>query len=406
MADHFTALERVHEERFEPTHGPLRAAARAAVGRFLDCGLLEHGFARVRCGTCRAEFLVAFRCKGRHFCPSCHARRLAEWSLWLDERLLAPVAHRQVVLTLPKRLRAYFLHDRRRLGLLSRIAARTLRGYVQAAVGEPDAVPGLIVCVQTFGSVAHLHPHLHVLLTDGAFRRDGTFVPLPAPEPAVLEEAWRRSVLAEFVRRGWLEADAAAGMLAWPHSGFGAYLGPRIEEREGLLRVARYSARAPVAESRLRYDAERAEVELVADRTDGPYAGVHRMTALEFLARWVDHVPERYEVRVRYAGAYATRRRVWWRRRGIVLAHARAPSEVVEPEASGPALQARRRRWAELLRRVFKVDVEVCPRCGGEARIIGFVTEPRVVRRILAHLERRGVDARAGPWAGVAAASG
>ena len=82
-------------------------------------------------------------------------------------------------------------------------------------------------------------------------------------------------------------------------------MGARIEDREGVLRVARYSARAPVAESRLRYHAERAEVELVSDRSDGPYAGVHRMTALEFLARWVDHVPERYEVRVRYTGAYA-----------------------------------------------------------------------------------------------------
>ena len=91
LAEHFAALERVHEERFEPTHGPLRAAARRAVGRFLDCGLLEHDFARVRSGACRAEFLVAFRCKGRHFCPSCHARRLAEWSLWLDEHLLAAV---------------------------------------------------------------------------------------------------------------------------------------------------------------------------------------------------------------------------------------------------------------------------------------------------------------------------
>ena len=242
LADHFAALERVHEERFEPSHGPLRSAARQAVGRLLDCGLLEHGFARVRCGACRAEFLVAFRCKGRHCCPSCHARRLAEWSLWLDERLLAPVAHRQVVLTLPKRLRAYFLQDRRRLGLLSRVAWRTLRDYAQAAVGEREAVPGVIVCVQTFGSVAHLHPHLHVLLTDGAFRRDGTFVPLPVPEPAVLEESWRRAVLGEFVRHGWLEEDAAAGMLAWPHSGFGAYSGPRIEERAGLLRVARYSA--------------------------------------------------------------------------------------------------------------------------------------------------------------------
>ena len=108
------------------------------------------------------------------------------------------------------------MYDRRRLGLLSRVAARTLRDYVQAAVGEREAVPGVIVCVQTFGSVAHLHPHLHVLLTDGAFRRDGTFVPLPEPDAAVLEEMWRRTVLAEFVRHGWIEEDAAAGMLAWP----------------------------------------------------------------------------------------------------------------------------------------------------------------------------------------------
>ena len=138
----------------------------------------------------------------------------------------------------------------------------------------------------------------------------------------------------KFVRRGWLEEDEAVGMLGWPHSGFGAYVGPRIEAREGLLRVARYSARAPVAESRLRYDAERAEVELVADRVDGPYAGVHRMAALEFLARWVDHVPERYEVRVRYAGAYATRRRAWWRQRGVVLV-ATPAAETVVPEPAG-----------------------------------------------------------------------
>jgi hypothetical protein len=201
LADHFAALERVHEERFEPAHGPLRAAARRAVARFLDCGLLEHGFARVRCGTCRAEFLVAFRCKGRHFCPSCYAWRLAEWRLWLGEWLLAPVAHRQVVLTVPKRLRPYFAHDRRRLGLLGRVAARTLRAYVQAALGEGAAVPGLIVCVQTFGAVAHWHPHLHVLMGDDAFHRDGSFVPLPEPDTTVLEELWRRSVLAAFVRQ-------------------------------------------------------------------------------------------------------------------------------------------------------------------------------------------------------------
>ena len=212
------------------------------------------------------------RCKGRQFCPSCHARRLAAWSLWLDERLLAQVPHRQVVLTIPKRLRPYFLHDRRRLGCLSRVAYRTLREYLRAALGERDVVPGVIVSVQTFGSLVHPHPHLHLLVTDGGFRRDGTFVAALAHDPAVLEQAWRRAVLGWFVEQEWLEEDAAQAMLTGPHSGFGAHLGPRIaaDDREGLLRVARYAARAPVAESRLRYDAARAAVELVSDPRDGP----------------------------------------------------------------------------------------------------------------------------------------
>ena len=197
-------------------------------------------------------------------------------------------------------------------------------------------------------------------------------------------------------------------MLGWPHSGFGAHIGPVIpgDDRDGLLRVARYSARAPIAESRLRYDADRAEVELVSDRNDGPYAGIHRFPALEFLARWVDHVPDAYETRVRYYGAYATRRRVWWRGGGGVLVD--APAATVSTESAGdwPALRARKRRWTELLRLVFKVEVEVCPRCSGAMSIVAFITEQAVVRRILAHLDRRQVDARAGPWAGVAAAPG
>ncbi len=119
----------------------------------------------------------------------------------------------------------------------------------------------------------------------------------------------------------------------------------------------------------------------------------------------MDHVPDHDEVQVRYAGAYATRRRVWWRRRGVTLTAAPAletPARAGEP--AWPALRARRRRWAELLRLVFKVEVEVCPRCGGEAGIVAFVTAPQAVRRMLEHQARRGVEARAGPWAEVVAA--
>ena len=85
------------------------------------------------------------------------------------------------------------------------------------------------------------------------------------------------------------------------HRRVAACAGPVVSARR------RHRGRAPVAESRWRYDAARAEVEWVADRTDGPDAGMHRMTALEFLTRWADHVPKRDEVRVRDAGACATR---------------------------------------------------------------------------------------------------
>src|SRR3989442_2804249 len=43
---------------------------------FLTCGLLAHGFARLRCTDCAFERLVPFSCKGRGFCPSCGGRRM------------------------------------------------------------------------------------------------------------------------------------------------------------------------------------------------------------------------------------------------------------------------------------------------------------------------------------------
>ena len=235
------------------------------------------------------------------------------------------------------------------------MAYRTLSAYVGAALGESDAVPGVVSLAQSFGSLAHWHPHLHLVVSDGAFRRDGSFVTQTAHEPAVLAEAWRRAVLALFVRQGWIEEDAAASMLAWPHSGFSAHVGSAIaaEDRAAVLRVARYGARAPVAQSRLRYDAELAEVELASAAVEGPYVGVHRFAAVEFLAQRVDHIPAKGEVRARYYGAYASRRRGWWRRRGVVLAGA-GQEDTYEAErevAPWPALKARRRRWAELLRR-------------------------------------------------------
>jgi len=42
--------------------------------------------------------------------------------------------------------------------------------------------------------------------------------------------------------------------------------------------------------------------------------------------------------------------------------------------------------WAELLRKVFSLDVLSCPQCGGPMQLIAFIAEAGVAKRILDHL--------------------
>jgi hypothetical protein len=47
----------------------------------------------------------------------------------------------------------------------------------------------------------------------------------------------------------------------------------------------------------------------------------------------------------------------------------------------------RRTAWADLMQRVFEVEVLRCPACGGRMRILSAITEPEVARRILEWLD-------------------
>jgi hypothetical protein len=60
----------------------------------------------------------------------------------------------------------------------------------------------------------------------------------------------------------------------------------------------------------------------------------------------------------------------------------------------GPTIRPRRLAWAELLRRVFAVDVLECPRCGGRMRVLAAIHPPDATRAIL---ECLGLNSRAPP---------
>ena len=130
LAQHFERFVQLYDERFAPTHGPLTRGAQEAVYRYLDRGIFANGFARVRCGACGHDYFVAFSCKLRCICPSCHTKRELIWAQWAAEELLEDVPHRQVVFTIPKRLRVYFRYDHTLMGDLAGCAWRALRLWV------------------------------------------------------------------------------------------------------------------------------------------------------------------------------------------------------------------------------------------------------------------------------------
>jgi ribosomal protein S27E len=109
--------EKVHRAAM----GPLRANAFAVVLNFLRCGDLASGFLRLRCPDCGDEHLLAFTCKGRHFCPSCHQRRVRQTAAWIATSVCHEVPHRQFVFTIPRVLRGIFRKTR---GQISRIPDR------------------------------------------------------------------------------------------------------------------------------------------------------------------------------------------------------------------------------------------------------------------------------------------
>jgi len=182
--------------------------------------------------------------------------------------------------------------------------------------------------------------------------------------------------------QGLLDRDTAAGMLAWPHAGFHVHDGVWVpaEESAFATRLARYCARHPVALSRLRYAADAGTVTYHSDKPSGPTAGAETLDALEFLARVVSHIPNKGQVLQRYYGWYANRTRGARRRAG----GDQQPAVIVADRAR-PELAAVRRRWAELLRRIFEVDPLRCPQCGTPMRIVAFLTAPPVIDRLLAH---------------------
>jgi hypothetical protein len=140
---------------------------------FLTCGVLAHGFARLRCGDCAFERLVPFSCKVRGFCPSCGGRRMTECAVRLVDGILPHVPVRQWVLSLPHRLCYFLAWDHRLCRAVLAVYARVLLSFQRRRArrrGLRNGHSGCVTVIQRFGAGLNLNVHFHTLVDYDAYR--------------------------------------------------------------------------------------------------------------------------------------------------------------------------------------------------------------------------------------------
>jgi len=100
--------------------------------------------------------------------------------------------------------------------------------------------------------------------------------------------------------------------------------------------------------------------------------------AIDFIASLCSHIPNQNEQTVRYNGYYSNVCR------GKRKKQAMAESDCVI-ENDGYA-KAANKSWARLIKKIYEVDPLVCPKCKGQMRIIAFIEDYKIVKKILDYL--------------------
>jgi len=65
VEDYYEEFERVYDDRYQQQYGPWRPVIGEVMRKYLECGDLHRGFARLGCGGCRYQAILAYSCKCR-----------------------------------------------------------------------------------------------------------------------------------------------------------------------------------------------------------------------------------------------------------------------------------------------------------------------------------------------------
>ena len=333
-----------------------RLSVRQAFTKVIDCGSAALGAEVFASET--EERIVYHTCKSRA-CPSCGHQATRAWQRdqW---RELPEIPYAHVTLTMPDRLWPLFQQNRHLLHDLPVLGAQVLQHWARQKYGIRLLI---VVIPHTFGRHLNFNSHLHILVSDGGLREDGTQWYAPAGlDRNALMPMLRYAVitlLREAAQAGGLHTDmdraALRRLLTAQYERWWNIDIKRFRSKKQFLGYAgRYARRPPIAQHRLR-GIGRQEIRFVTKDTRTKRTVETTFTPAAFVAALADHVPDRYRHNVRYLGLLAPRVKS--------QTHDAVFTLLGQKRLGKP----RRLRWATSLHKSFGVD-PLRDRNGGRMR--------------------------------------
>jgi len=213
-----------------------------------------------------------------------------------------------------------------------------------------------------------------------------------------LEELFRAELFRFLKKEGKITDELINKLLKWRHSGFSVDNGVRIEkeDKEGTEAIAQYMMRNVFSTENINYIEKTGKVIYRSGKMQGKVKHHENRKnffvydAEEFIAAITQHIPKKSFQTIRYYGAYSNKTRG-------VRAKAENPMkdkttetvpdevEVIDVSKYQPQ-KVPSLTWRECIKKIWKQDPLICPECQSEMRILSFIDNPVVIKKILKYL--------------------
>jgi Putative transposase/Transposase zinc-binding domain len=301
---------------YEKYKATLRASILTCIVKLLSCKNVVRGYNEYHCSNTACSHIkrVPHTCKCKA-CSSCGKKATEMWIQQQNQILpLTPWQH--ITFTMPSELWDFFWYNRSLLNQIGKLAANC----IQSIANKKRVTPSIFIAIHTFGRDLKRNVHIHLSTTLGGLSLNHTQWKNLFFHQTSLTKTWRYNIITLFRKMASELILPPALQKQLNHTfTFNHFLDklyrkkwivhcskPSDNPMQNVSYLGRYFKRPAIAESKLRhYDGNEVTFKYL-DHNTKTYRSF-KLTAEQFIARFVQHIPDIGFRMIRYYGFLAHR---------------------------------------------------------------------------------------------------